>query len=244
MVQSAKKGTDEAEELEHSYLLLQKEIETSTVTERRYFTHDATVESFDRLLSENPRGLLVLRDELAGWLLTFAKPGREGDREFFLEAWNGTGSFTRDRIGRGTVHIDAVTLSVVGGIQPGKLRPFVEGALHGRQSDDGLLQRLQLLVWPDEPGPWVAPNAWLSSELQEQAYSAFARLDQMDDLMKIAARLGQAARMSDDGIPYLRFAPPAQDLFDACGRDWNSASARRNSPRRPLSRRTSPDTAP
>ena len=218
MVQDAKKATGEGESLERRYLSTQAEIEASRVVERRYITHDATVESFDRLLTENPRGLLVVRDELAGWLMTLAKPGREGDREFFLEAWNGTGSFTRDRIGRGTVHIDAVTLSLVGGIQPGKLKPFIDDALSGRRNDDGLLQRLQMLVWPDEPGPWTAPNQWLDKSLRDQAYTAFARLDDMGDLMKVAAHVGQSASISDEGIPYLRFSPEAQDLFDA----WRS----------------------
>ncbi len=218
MVQSAKKRTGDTDDLERRYLDLQIEIEASTVVERRYLTHDATVESFDRLLSENPRGLLVVRDELAGWLMTLSKPGREGDREFFLEAWNGTGSFTRDRVSRGTVHIEAVTLSILGGIQPGKLKPFVEDALAGRRNDDGLLQRLQLLVWPEDPGPWNAPTSWLDRDLREQAYQAFARLDEMGDLMRVAARVGQAAQISDEGIPYLRFAPKAQELFDA----WRS----------------------
>jgi putative DNA primase/helicase len=213
MRQSAQKGTDDVDDLERAYLALQREIDSSVVTERRYFTHDATVESFDRLLNENPRGLLLIRDELAGWVRTFSKPGREGDREFFLEAWNGTGAFTRDRVGRGTVHIKAVTLSVVGGIQPGKLRALIEGAVQGDRNDDGLLQRIQVLVWPDDVRQWNPPQAWLSSELREQAYASFARLDQMDDLVKVAARLGHVAKVTDDGIPYLRFAPPAQDLF-------------------------------
>jgi len=223
MLQSAKKGSGDIDELQQAYLALQREIESSIVVERRYFTHDATVESFDRLLNENPRGLLLIRDELAGWIRTFSKPGREGDREFFLEAWNGTGSFTRDRIGRGTVHIKSVTLSVVGGIQPGKLRPLIEGAVQGESNDDGLLQRLQVLVWPDDVRQWSPPQAWLSTELREQAYASFARLDQMDDLVRVAARLGHVARVTDDGISYLRFGSPAQDLFDA----WRTRLERR-----------------
>jgi hypothetical protein len=215
MIQAAKKGTGEGDELEQRYIALQKEIEASVVLERRYVTHDATVESFDRLLTENPRGLLVLRDELAGWLMTLSKPGREGDREFFLEAWNGTGSFTRDRIGRGTVHIEAVTLSILGGIQPGKLQPFVEDALSGRRNDDGLLQRPQLLVWPEDPGPWAAPEGWLDKSLRDQAFESFSRLDEMGDLMRVAARMGQVAGISEESIPYLRFSPKAQELFDA-----------------------------
>jgi putative DNA primase/helicase len=87
--------------------------------ERRYFTQDATIEKLGELLRDNPRGLLVLRDELSGWLRTLDKAGREGDRQFYLEAWNGTGSYTADRVGRGTIHIPALTLSLFGGIQPG-----------------------------------------------------------------------------------------------------------------------------
>jgi len=56
--------------------------------------------------------MLVLRDELSGWLRALDKPGREGDREFYLEAWNGTGSYTVDRIGRGTIHIPTLTLGL------------------------------------------------------------------------------------------------------------------------------------
>jgi hypothetical protein len=39
----------------------------------------------------------------------------------YCEAWNGAGAYTYDRIGRGTLHIRAACLSVLGGIQPGPL---------------------------------------------------------------------------------------------------------------------------
>ena len=65
---------------------------------RRYLTNDATVEKIGELLAVNPRGILVFRDELTGWLSSLDKEGREGTRAFFLEAWSGTGSFVYDRI--------------------------------------------------------------------------------------------------------------------------------------------------
>src|SRR5438067_2294124 len=76
--------------------------------ERRYWTQDSTVEKLGIRLQDNPRGLLIVRDELSGWLHGLEKQGREGDRQFYLEAWNGTGSFTVDRIERGTLHIPAL----------------------------------------------------------------------------------------------------------------------------------------
>src|SRR5829696_1491731 len=49
-------------------------------TVRRYKTEDTTVEKLCELLTENPNGLLVHRDELSGWLKSLDKHGREGDR--------------------------------------------------------------------------------------------------------------------------------------------------------------------
>ena len=117
MKKAAKKGlNDDADGLEINMAAKKQELQQAAVTERRYMTQDATIEKLGELLRENPRGLLVYRDKLAGWLRTLDKPGREGDREFYLEGWNGTGDYTFDRIGRGTVHIDAVTVAICGGI--------------------------------------------------------------------------------------------------------------------------------
>jgi Protein of unknown function (DUF3987) len=75
---------------------------------------------------DNPKGLLLFRDELSGFLHTMDRPGHETDRAFYCEAWNGTGTFTYDRIGRGTMHIRAACVSVLGGIQPGPLEGICE----------------------------------------------------------------------------------------------------------------------
>ena len=118
----------------------------------RYVVNDATVEKLGELLAGNPAGLLLVRDELIGWLRSFDRDGHEGDRAFFLEAWNGTGRFTYDRIGRGTVEIPAACVSVFGGIQPGPLLSYLSRYALNGAGDDGLLQRLQVVVWPDTLG--------------------------------------------------------------------------------------------
>lgn len=184
-----------------------EELRRATVIERRYLTQDATVEKLGELLRDNPRGLLVLRDELAGWVRTMDKPGREGDREFYLEAWNGTGSYTFDRIGRGTIHIPALTISIVGGIQPGKLSAYVSEAVEGGEGADGLLQRLQVLVWPDRLGEWGSPERWPDTEAKNRAFTIFEHLDNLGP-----ASLGVECEPGE--IPALRFAPDAQELWD------------------------------
>lgn len=120
----------------------------------RYITNDTTIEKLGEILSENPQGILIVRDELIGFLRQMDKAGRESDRSFYLEAWNGNTDFTYDRIGRGTVRIKAAIVSVIGGIQPGPLSAYLVEADRGDVGADGLLQRFQLMVWPDAPGAY------------------------------------------------------------------------------------------
>jgi len=120
----------------------------------RLITQDATMEKLHEIMHENPAGILVIRDELSGWLATLDKPGREGERGFFLSAWNGDTGYTMDRIGRGSIHVDACCVSMLGGIQPARLRRYLADALHDGPLNDGLLQRFQVLVYPDIPQDW------------------------------------------------------------------------------------------
>ena len=213
--QSVKRG-DDATGLEVSIAMKQAQLRDSDIHERRYLTHDVTVEKLGELLKDNPRGLLLLRDELAGWLQILSRPGREGEREFYLEAWNGTGSYTVDRIGRGTLHIPSLTLSIIGGIQPGKLHFYIAGAMSGGAGDDGLLQRFQLLVWPDGLGPWQMPTDWPDRRAKVAVVELFKALDQID-----SSSVG--AVTDDDEVPYLRFSPGAQHVYDL----WRDVLERR-----------------
>lgn len=97
-----------------------------TPTLRRYKSNDTTVEKLGELLRENPAGLLVLRDELVGLIASWDREGREGERAFYLEAWNGNASFDTDRIGRGSIFIPNLCVSIFGGIQPDKLTGYLE----------------------------------------------------------------------------------------------------------------------
>ncbi len=185
---------------------LKAEEDAGEVRERRFATSDATIEKLGPLLNENPRGLLVVRDELTGWLRGLDREDRAQDRAFYLESWNGTGGFTVDRIGRGTLHVEALCLSVVGGIQPGRLSAYVRGAIGGEEDADGLLQRFQVLVWPDEFGDWRGVDRWPEKEARERAFRIFARLAN-------AGALDFGADALEEDLPFLRFASDAQGLF-------------------------------
>ena len=185
--------------------------ENEAPTRRRYLTSDTTVEALGVLLAANPRGLLIFRDELTGWLRDLDREGREGSRAFYLEAWNGTGRYSYDRIGRGTIDIEAACVSILGSIQPGPLSSYMRDALDGGGRDDGLLQRFQLVVWPDPPAEWVNVDRSPDNAARAQAQAVYERLDQLDP-----AALG--VHCDDGGLPYLRPDQAAYEVF--C--EWRS----------------------
>ena len=181
--------------------------EPETPAERRYMTNDATIEKIAEILRDNPDGILYYRDELMGWLRSLDKAGREADRAFYLEAWNGNGSFSVDRIGRGSLHVPAVCVSVLGGIQPGPLTTYVTDALEEAEKADGLLQRFQVLVYPDLRG-YDPVDRWPDLEAKNRAYEVFKNLADLG-----AEAFG--ARADEDGeVPYVRFDAEAQEVFD------------------------------
>jgi hypothetical protein len=168
-------------------------------TPRRLITQDATAEKLHEILRDNPAGVLLIRDELPGWLETLDKPGREGERGFFLSAWNGDTSYTMDRIGRGSIHVDACCVSILGGIQPARLRSYLADAMADGPANDGLLQRFQVLVYPD-----VCPD-WRYIDRSPRA-----------DALARARRLYNRITCLDASEPLrFRFAPDAQELFIA-----------------------------
>jgi hypothetical protein len=70
----------------------------------------ATVEALAEKLIENPRGLLVVRDELPGWLAGLDREDAAELRAFLMTGWNGKDGWTFDRIGRGHRRVPAVCL--------------------------------------------------------------------------------------------------------------------------------------
>jgi hypothetical protein len=167
----------------------------------RLIVNDATVEKLGELLNENPRGLLLIRDELAGFLARVESEEYQSDRAFYLEAFNGDGRFVYDRIGRGTIHIENCTMSMIGGVQPSRIAPLVRAALSGA-NNDGLIQRLQMVVWPDNFGTWT----WV-----DRAPDLIARLRYEEKFKALdAIELGKGAPT------VLRFAEEAQGMY----REW------------------------
>lgn len=173
---------------------------------KRYILNDSTVEAVLQRLKEHPDGLLYYRDELSGFFKSLDKPGRDTDRSFYLESWNGTDSpFFSDRVGRGTTFTRAVCLSMLGSLQPDLLRPYIRAT--SERGADGFIPRFQLMVYPDRV-PWQLVDRSPNLEAKSRAKRIFEFLDDIDP-----AKLGEKDRPDDPR--YLRFADDAQEVFNS-----------------------------
>ncbi len=105
-------GADDLPKLKDELLVAENEKVPGDV---RYLSNDSTVEKLGELLVTN-RNMIVIRDELVGLIASWDREGREGDRAFYLEAWNGNAPFCTDQIGRGSLQIPNLCLSVHGSI--------------------------------------------------------------------------------------------------------------------------------
>ncbi len=167
-------------------------------------------------MSENPAGIFVLRDELSGWLDMLDRSGREGERAFFLTAWAGDTGHTIDRVGRGTIYVEHCCLSMLGGIQPARLRSYLVDALRDGPSNDGLIQRFQLLIWPDTRPDWTLVDRPPDAAAQKQAEKVFLGLVELDAESPLPFRFSsEAQRLLNEWLRNLEAKVRGDELHPA-----------------------------
>jgi Protein of unknown function (DUF3987) len=166
---------------------------------------DSTREELGAILGGNPKGLLVIRDELTGWLGSMDQYGGHGsDRAFYLECWNGGAYVVDRRKHSGTpIRIPHASLSILGGIRPERLKEALAGP------DDGLGARF-IFQWP-HPVPY-RDLAVLS--YQERAASEM-RATQLVDAGRHLRGLKMGVGERGEPIPVLmELSPEAFDLLN------------------------------
>lgn len=151
---------------------------------------DATPEALAAVLASNPRGVLLVRDELAGWLGGFGRytGAAAGERALWIEAF-GARAHTIDRVKTGSLRIQHLAVSMLGTTQPARLHRLLLSA-----EDDGLAARF-LWCWP-EPTPPSRPAVEADVSVLETA------LDWLRELP-----------MPNDEPTILMLAEDAADLF-------------------------------
>lgn len=167
---------------------------------RRALIVDTTVEALAVVMADNARGLLLARDELAGWLGSFdryaGKAGGGADEAFYLSAYNGIRHDVDRRTGgRRTIHVRQAALSITGGIQPAVLRR----ALGVERRESGLLARLLLAAPPPRPQKW--------SEAEISIFTKHAYVDCLDRLYSLAPDLDAEGH---EASRLLRLSPEAK----------------------------------
>ncbi|MCG5235298.1 DUF3987 domain-containing protein [Xanthobacter oligotrophicus] len=138
---------------------------------KRIVVRDSTTERLATLSAENPAGLILHRDELAGLLASFGRysGGGGSDRQFFLECYGGR-AFTVDRVkSDDPIRVPNLSIGIIGALQPDKAAELLKGA------DDGFVSRF-LWSWPDPvPGFRIAREA-LDRSPAERVVSRICRL--------------------------------------------------------------------
>lgn len=82
---------------------------------------DATAQAAAQVAASNPKGLILMRDELSGW---WEKFGQHGGEAFWLKAY-GARPGAVHRKDKPTQQVPRLAISVLGGSQPDTLRSFL-----------------------------------------------------------------------------------------------------------------------
>ena len=178
--------------------------------EKRFISNDTTIEKLHEILSNiDCNGIALVADELIGLLMGFEKAGHEQDRKFYLEGWNGNGSYQVDRISRGSPYAENICLSVLGGTQPEKIQAYISkntSPLH----NDGLIQRFQLMVYPDQLKDFKYVDQYANTQAKNKVFEITEIIESSTFLENSQEKLDES---SDIEIINFRFDYEAQELF-------------------------------
>lgn len=143
-------------------------VEPEIPIHQRTWIDDATIEATVFILGQNPRGILLFRDELSGWIGGMDKytGGSGGEAAKWLEAFGGR-EIAVDRKTSGSISVPSAFVSICGGIQPGILKRMM-GQEH---RDSGMLARFLLANPPRRAKVWQEHE--LSEDIEESMAEVF-----------------------------------------------------------------------
>ncbi|SHF70570.1 Protein of unknown function [Desulfofundulus australicus DSM 11792] len=166
---------------------------------REIFTTDTTTEALAQALSQNPRGMLLLLDELTAWVngLNQYKGGRGADREYYLSFWSGTTTKV-NRVKKAPLILPSPFLAVTGCMPPAVLDTLVDERGRG---EDGFIHRI-LFSYPDPVPQW-----WTEETMSETARKQYREV--FEKLWKLEPNA--------DGTPQVvTLTPDAYSLWVEC----------------------------
>lgn len=184
-------------------------VPTAPVPER-FIVKDTTLAALVEILRDNPRGLLVAVDELAGWFGSFNKHDNGGgDAQHWLSIYSGE-SISVDRKGERNsrnimrpIKVYRPFVSITGAIQPGLWRT----TLGPEHQASGMAARF-MMAMPPRRG-----KVWSDAEVSQTTRSRYAALVQ--SLVTLDADVTETGRYKPKFIGMGRAAKKRfQEFFD------------------------------
>jgi hypothetical protein len=152
---------------------------------------DTALETIAEIVSGNPRGVILWRDEPA-WLARLGDAGNDGsDRNRWLEAWNAGSVTLQRRTDKSSLQLEKFPLSILATTPPDSLKEVLE------EGGEGPAARF-LYAWP---GP------------QPYCPLASGKIAKDDDALRMLRRISRLARTPDDPL-VLAFDQRGVEAFD------------------------------
>lgn len=173
-------------------------------TRRRCIVQDSTIEALAPILSANPRGVLLARDELSGWLAGFDKYSNKASASSEVPKWLEIYNCESITIDRKTgderfTFVRQPSVSICGGIQPA----ILARCLTTEHKENGLQSRLVMTFPPRQP------KQWRDDELSPTTQVAYS--DCIRDLFKL-----QGDESTGESKPAtLKLSQEARELYKA-----------------------------
>lgn len=136
---------------------------------REIILNDTTMEALIQTHKKNPKGLLLFRDELLGWInsLNGYRAGKGADQQNWLSIWaNSRIKTTRKEM---SSTLEKAYVSVFGGIQPRLLHELASGS---KQHDGFLYRMLFAFMEESEPKTWEE----LKQPISPHTYDKYSKI--------------------------------------------------------------------
>lgn len=184
---------------------------------KRFTMQDVTPEAVHRILSENPRGLCLVSDELAGWFKNFNRYNNGSESEFWMSVFNHKVAMSDRKSSQSGVFIRNPFLCVIGTIQP---KILVELAGNNRNAN-GFMERI-LYVMPSDQRKvkWNRERKAPAFDIAAEWKSILGRL------IEIVPTIGGHGEIQPEMIPFSsealdRLFSWQNNVAERCNREGN-----------------------
>lgn len=151
-------------------------VEPERPVSHRLIAADITTAAVVKVLHDCPRGFVIVREDLSGWLRSLSNIGASAERHLYQAAWAGEPICVDRKTSReGPIRVPRPFLGIVGGLTA-ELLPGIRSA---EGWGDGLLDRM-LFVYPDAR----PAGQWSWNGLSEASLRTWTRM--LADLQQLA----------------------------------------------------------